>query len=214
MRGFHAAAIPALAAFLAVPANAQTRWNRHNFTVGGGAAIPRDGLEPFFETAGTFRFGYGFRFHRNFQADAGLDAAFQAARVDDFYESQLGPLRIRDYQYFVPLGGRVVVPAGGEQVQFYAGGGAAYLRYQEGIQQPFGDYGPRIQCPVCRARSGWGYYGTVGGSVAFDRGNHFRLGGGVRVYRATTTGDSFGSLPAVQTQDRWINALVEFTFSF
>jgi hypothetical protein len=198
----------------AIPLHAQSSWAKHNFTLGGGAAIPRDGLEPYFDTAGAFRFAYGFRFLRNFQADAGVDVAFQAAGVDDYYYSYYGPLRIRDYQYFVPLGGRIVLPFARERVQFYAGGGGAYLRYSEIVTQPFGEGGFRVECPPCRARSGWGYYGLAGGSVALDRGNHFRMGGGVTVYRATTSGDSFGALPRFETRDRWINALMEFTFSF
>jgi hypothetical protein len=214
MRSFELLKFAAPLVLLAIPSDAQMPWGKHNFTVGGGAAIPRDDLAPFFETTGALRFGYGYRFHRYFQADAGLEVGFQAARIRDFFESQFGDLRIRDYQYFVPLGGRVVVPFADEKAQFYAGGGGAYLRYSEIIRQPFGDSGFRIDCPVCRSRSGWGYYGMVGANVALDRGRHFRLGGGLRVYRAKTEGDSFGTLPAVRTQDRWINPMLEFTFSF
>ena len=155
---------------------------------------------------------YGFRFHRYFQADAGLDTVFQAARVRDFLPSAFGSLRIRDFEFLVPLGGRVVMPLGSERVQFHAGGGGAYLRYTERLSQPF--QGVQFGCAECGARSGWGYYGLVGGSAALDRDGHFRLGVESRVYRGRTEGDPLGDVRRVRTTDRWINILGTFTLSF
>jgi hypothetical protein len=71
-----------------------------------------------------------------------------------------------------------------------------------------------LECTACRARSGWGYYALLGGSVALDRAQHFRLGVTSRVYRGTTEGDPFGPLPPVQTKDHWVNTAAEFTFAF
>lgn len=196
------------------PVWAQSSFRKHNFVVGGGAAIPGGDVEPYFSTVPTFRFGYGYRFMRFFQADAGLDVGFGAAKIKDYYDSEFGELRIRDYQYMLPLGGRVVIPIADERVQLYAGGGAAWLKYAEVVRQPFANYGYRIDCPVCRTRSGWGSYGLAGASVALDSGRMFRLGVTTKVYRATTDGDSFGTLPAIRTKDRWINVAAEFTISF
>ena len=196
------------------PVWAQSSFRKHNFTAGGGVAMPGGDVEPYLRNAPAFRVGYGYRFMRLFQADIGLDVGMGAARIRDFYDSQFGELRIRDYQYMVPLGGRVVIPLADERVQLYAGGGAAWLKYAEVVRQPFSGSGYRIDCPVCRSRSGWGSYGLAGASVALDQGKMFRLGVTTKVYRATTDGDSFGTLPAIRTKDRWVNIAGEFTISF
>ena len=196
------------------PVWAQSTYKKHNFSAGAGAALPGGDLDPYLRTAPALRINYGYRFLRLFQADIGLDVGIGSARIKDFYESQFGELRIRDYQYMLPAGGRVVVPLADEKVQLYAGGGAAWLKYAERVRQPFADSGYTIECPVCRSRSGWGTYGLVGGSVALDRAKMFRLGVTTKVYRATTDGDSFGTLPAIRTKDLWINLAGEFTISF
>ena len=205
---------PLLASLMVAPALAQTGHHKHFFTVGAGAGVPSGDLKPFLEDSPAFRFNYGYRFHRYFQADAGMDVVFHAAGVNDYYQSNAGDLRIRDYQYFVPLGGRAILPLARDRVLLSFGGGGAYLRYQESIRQPYGEYGPRVDCPPCRSRSGWGYYGLIGGSVALDRRKMFRLGVTSRVYRAETSGDAFGAVPAVRTRDQWVNTVAEFTVSF
>jgi hypothetical protein len=199
---------------LAASCFAESRYHRHNFYLIGGPGIPGSEVGQFFRTAPLFGFNYGYRFHRLFQVESGLDTVFQAADVRDFLRTDFGPLRIRDYQHMWPIGGRVVIPLGGEKVRLNAGGGAAWLRYQERVRQPFGGGFYQIQCPPCRSRSGWGGYGLVGFSVALDRGGHFRLGSNVKVYRARTSGDAFGPLPPIETRDRWVNAAAEFSFSF
>jgi len=191
---------------------AQARFPRHHFTVGGGGGIPDADLKPFLDTSPVVRVNYGYRFTRNFQADFGLDTVFHAANVRDFLQSQVGDLRIKDYQFLLPFGGRVVVPW--KRLEVFGGGGPTYFRYQERVRQPFGGGNFQIDCPVCRSRSGWGYYATVGFSVALDRGQHFRLGASSRVYRGDTSGDAFGPLPALQTRDHWINSAAELTLSF
>ena len=198
---------------LAAPLAAQTGYRKHSLRLSMGAGLPRADLKPFFEDSFNLGFGYGYRFHRNFQADIGLDTVFYAARVEDYYQTQYGELRIRDKQYLVPFGGRAIVPLGGERVLFYGGGGGTYMRYQESIRQPFGDY-YRFDCPVCRSRSGWGYYAVLGVSFSLDRSGHLRLGAGSRVYRGETSGDALGALPPIRTQDRWLTTMGEFTLSF
>jgi hypothetical protein len=190
---------------------AQPAFRKHNFSVGGGAGIPRGEIKPFLSTSPVLRIGYGWRFHRNFQADIGFDTVFHAAKIRDFVDSDFGALRIKDYQFMLPFGGRAIIPLG--RVQLFAGGGPSWVRYQERIRQPLGNV-LQIDCPPCRDRGGWGYYGVAGGSVALDRAQHFRLGMTVRVIRATTDGDAFGDVPAIQTKDHWINTAAEFTFSF
>ncbi len=190
------------------------RYHKHNFTTALGAGLPRADLLASFKDSVGVTFGYGYRFHENFQVETGLDTIFHAAEVRDFYESPVGDLRIRDYQFMLPIGGRAILPLARGRLQFYGGGGAAWLRYQESIRQPFGEAYFRIDCVPCRSRGGWGYYGLVGASVALDRRQHFRLGVTAKMYRAKTSGDAFGTLPPFTTRDRWLNVFGEFGVSF
>ncbi|MBI4875062.1 MAG: outer membrane beta-barrel protein [Acidobacteria bacterium] len=191
---------------------AQSRYTRHNFTAGMGAGLPRGDLSGYFGSSFGMKVGYGDRFHQFFQADAGFDTLFGAAGVRDYLNSDWGALRIKDYQFFVPLGGRAILPLARERLLFYGGGGAAYLRYQERVRQPSNYY--RIDCPVCRSRDGWGYYGLLGASVALDRHGTFRLGFATRVYRGHTAGEQLGQLGALRTRDLWVQTFGEFGVGF
>ncbi|MBI1896980.1 MAG: hypothetical protein HYZ57_07950 [Acidobacteria bacterium] len=207
MRRFFAVAL------LAAPALAAD-FHRHNFWVDLGGARPGGDLKPVFSDSFVLGFGYGYRLHEYFQAEAGLDTVFGAAGVREFLPSFVGDLRIRDYQWLLPMGGRVIVPLGSERVLFSAGGGGVYMRYGERLRQPFQYSTIRFECPVCLSRDGWGYYGLVGANVALDRAAHFRVGVTSRVYRGKTDGEPLGALPAVRTRDRWVNVAGEFAVSF
>ncbi|MCC6345283.1 MAG: outer membrane beta-barrel protein [Bryobacterales bacterium] len=202
-----------LAASLAIPiAMPGQDYPHHNFRAGLGAGVPGADLRPFFDPKFGFTVGYGYRFHRYFQADIGLDTVVGAAGVRDFAETPLGYRRIRDFQYLVPMGGRVILPLAQGRFQFFAGGGGTYMRYSERISQPNSYY--QIDCPFCTSRGGWGYYATAGFQVALDRYQHFRFGMGPRVYRGHTDGEPLGAVPGVRTRDQWINLMAEFGFSF
>jgi hypothetical protein len=198
---------------LAAVASAE-EYQRHSFHVDLGAAQPRGELRSLFSDSFLAGAGYGFRFHEFFQADIGFDTVFGAAGVRDFAPSVVGDLRIRDYQSFLPFGGRVILPLGAERFRVYGGGGGAYMRYSERIRQPFADSGFRIDCSVCSSRHGIGYYGLVGVDLALDQAQHFRIGVGGRVIRGETEGDPIGAVPARRTEDRWINVFARFSFSF
>jgi len=86
------------------------------------------------------------------------------------------------------------------------------MRYAELLRQPSEDF--RIDCPVCAARDGWGYYGLADVSVYLDRRQHFRVGAVSKVYRGHTQGDALGAAPPVRTRDHWINTYAQFGFSF
>ncbi len=174
--------------------------------------MPRGELKPFLGPATTLQVGYGYRFQRYFQVDGGLETVFGAGDVRDFLETNFGPLRIRDYAFFIPMGGRAVLPLWNERIQIYGGGGGAYVRYTELLRQP-SDF-VRIACPPCSSRSGWGTYAQAGFNVALDRNRLFRLGVRARMYRATTDGDSIAGLPPVETRDRWSNVAAVFSFTF
>jgi hypothetical protein len=195
------------------PAFAQ-EYTRHSFTVSTGAGDPRADLRPWFSTSPLVGVEYGYRFHRNFQVDGGFDAVFGAADIRDFLPTAFGDLRIRDRQYFVPFGGRVILPLADERVHIYGGLGGAYMRYAESIQQPFQDGSFKVPCSVCATRDGFGYYGIAGLNFSFDRARMFRFGAGTRVYRGYTSGDALGATPAGETNDRWLNVFGSFSFTF
>lgn len=203
---------PALLLAAAAALLGQSYYPRHNISFGAGGASPRAALRGYFETRPAVTLSYGYRFMRNFQADVGLDTVFGAAGVRDFFESPLGPLRIRDYQFLIPFGGRAVLPLAAERLLAFGGAGGAYMRYSELIRQP-SDY-LRVDCPVCGSRSGWGYYALAGASVFVDRGRHFRTGVTAKMYRGHTEGDPLGAMPGLRTRDHWLQIYGEFGVSF
>jgi hypothetical protein len=190
----------------------QRDFQKNHFTAGLGVALPGGDLKPFYKSAFGWSVAYGYRPVKWLQADFGYDGAYNAADVNAYQSSGYGPLRIADYQTFIPLGGRVVLPLAHGRVELYGGGGGAYARYSESLRQP-DDY-TRIGCPSCQARDGWGYYAMVGGSVALDAGQRLRLGVVTRAYRVETKGAIVGVLPSWRTDDRWLNTYLTLTASF
>jgi len=184
----------------------------HTVTFGAGAGLPRGELNGLFKDSGGISAGYGYRFSRYFQADTGLDVLFGAAGVREFLQTGLGDLRIKDYEFLIPFGGRAILPLARGRLLISGGGGGAYLRYIERVNQP--SYYFRVDCPICTSRSGWAYYGLVGTSVALDRLQHFRFGVTGKVYRGHTNGEPLGQTPPVETRDHWINVFGDLSFSF
>lgn len=184
----------------------------HNFTFNAGGVNPGGQLKSFMGAAPAVGFSYGYRFSRYLQADAGLDVSFGAANVSQFVNTDLGVTRIRDREYMLPFGGRAIAPLLKGRLLLAGGGGAAYLRYSESIQQV--NYYYQVSCPTCTSRSGWGPYGLASGSYFLDSGRHFRVGVTSMFIRAHTNGDTVGNVPGVRTSDHWANVYGELGFSF
>ncbi len=202
-----------LAILAAIAAPLAAEWYpKHNFTFGVGGAQPKDDLSGFFQDRPGISVAYGYRFSRYFQLDGGLDTVFGAAGVRDYLDSPFGYLRIRDYQFFVPMGGRAILPTARGRLLFFGGGGAAWMKYTELLRQPSDYY--RFECPVCTSRSGWGGYAQAGVNYFLDSAQHFRIGLTTKVYRGYTEGEPFADVPGVRTHDRWLNILGDFGFSF
>ena len=195
-----------------MPLAAQTRYPKHNFTVGAGASLPGGELTGRFSNRPGISVGYGYRLLNYLQVDGGLDTVFGAAGVRDFLQTDMGYVRIRDFQWLIPFGGRLILPVRGGRLLLSAGGGGAYMRYSERLQQPSSYY--HFGCPNCNSRSGWGNYALVGGSVALDHYQRFRVGVTSKFYRGHTDGAAVGALPAAETLDRWINLFADFTVTF
>ena len=200
-----------VALWLTVSLSAQDLFPKHYINFGPGIGLPRGEINEYFKTKPAVTANYAYRFHRYFQTDAGYDAVFGAADVRDFLTTQLGNLRIRDYQHFVTFGGRGVVPMAQGRVLFSAGGGGVFMRYQESVQQP-SDF-LRFACPKCTARTGWGNYAVA--SVRFStRWQRVWFGITTKVIRGRTEGDPFAGLPTSRTKDHWLNTFGEVGFAF
>lgn len=202
-----------LLAAATIQPSASQSFQRHHITAGLGAGIPGKDLSNVYNNAVSWTFGYGFRPIQYLQADFGLDTVYNAARVNEFLNNpQFGFVRIRDFEFMMPVGGRVVLPLADGKYQIYAGGGAAYLRYTERLRQPSQFF--NIACPICQARSGWGHYFLMGGDVSLTSGGALRFGVTSRIYQGSTDGPSVGQIPAVETRDRWVNTYVHLSLSF
>jgi hypothetical protein len=187
-------------------------YQRHHITTGLGVATPQGELNDYYQSAFSWSFAYGYRPASFFQVDLGYDGAYNAARVNDYYESStFGAVRIRDFQHYIPVGGRLVLPLANGKAELFGGGGGAYMRYSEGLRQP-SEY-IRLDCPVCNARDGFGFYALAGGNVAVNRSQTLRLGVTTKMYEGTTDGLSVGIIPAAKTKDRWVNVYFNLTLS-
>jgi hypothetical protein len=197
---------------LATPLVAQLHYPKHYVTFGAGPALPGGDLSAVFDNKPAVSVAYGYRLRRYFQADMGLDAVFGSAGVRDFLSSELGSLRIRDFEYLVPFGGRLLLPLKQGRVMFSGGGGGAYLRYSEKLRQPTTQF--RFECPTCTSRSGWGTYALVNASVGIDHFQRFRAGVTSKLYRASVDGGQLGLVAPGKTSDRWVNIFADFTVTF
>lgn len=207
--GIRCVALPLL---IALPLAAQGYYPHHNFTFGAGAGRPRGDLGPFLDDAPGVSIGYGYRFLRYLQADAGLDILFGAAGVRDFLITEVGDFRIKDREYFLPFGGRAIAPFFDGRLLISGGAGGVWLKYHERINQP--SYTYRIDCPICTSRSGWGYYALANASYFLDSYQHFSAGVTVREIRGHTNGEPLGDVPGFKTKDRWLELQAQFGFSF
>jgi hypothetical protein len=199
--------------FLAASAWAQdNEYHRHNFTFGVGPAIPVGNSTTYLSTAPLIDFGYGYRFNRLFQADAGFQVAFGAANNQNAELTDFGPVQGGDHEFMIPLGGRVYIPQPFKRFEVSAGGGTAYLHYSETVSSGGSDVS--IGCYSCTSRGGWGGYGLGNVSYFLDEAKNFRVGTTFQFIAASTNGDAVGNVPAIKTTDHWTNILFEFGFSF
>ncbi len=201
-----------VAALAVFPLLAEDYYPHHNITFGVGAGVPQDQIKRFMNTRPGIELGYGYRFYRYFQADLGLNMIFGAANVEDYVTTSLGPVRVGDREYMLPMGGRAILPIKSGRFLLAAGGGGIWLKYTERLSQP--SYYYRVDCPFCTSRSGWGSYALGNASYFLDQGQHFRVGVTAQFVRGHTNGQAINNVPAIETTDRWMNIFGEIGFSF
>ncbi len=201
-------------ALVSSAAFAQEEVRHHNITASIGAAVPVGSSTNYFSTAPLVAFGYGYRFNRLFQADAGIQFAFGAANNQNTEITDFGPMQGGDHEFMVPLGGRVYVPQPFKRLEVSAGGGGAYLHYSETI--PSSAYGSFYQnfCYSCTSRGGWGGYGMANVNYFLDSNHMFKVGTTLQYISAATNGDAVANIPAIKTTDHWANVLFQFGISF
>lgn len=186
-------------------------FHHNNIVVGVGPAIPVGNATDYLSTAPFFKVGYGYRFNRLFQADAGLQIAFGAANNQNAVLTDLGQVQGGDREYMLPLGGRIIAPLPYKRIEASAGGGAVYLHYSE--TAPSNPY-YSVNCYSCTSRGGWGGYGLANVSYFLDDNHNFRVGTTLQYIAASTNGQAVANFPANKTTDHWIDLSFEFGVSF
>jgi hypothetical protein len=192
--------------------NAQSEnYHHNNLTVGIGPAMPVGNSTNYLNTAPLVTFGYGYRFKRWFQVDAGLQIAFGAANNQNAEITDFGSIQGGDHEFMIPLGGRIYIPTPFKRIEASAGAGTAYLHYGETV--PSNGYTTN-NCYSCTSRDGWGGYGLANVSYFLDSNHNFRVGTTLQYIAASTNGQAVGNIPALKTTDHWLNVAFEFGFSF
>lgn len=208
-------ALCAFAAFVALTgicfAQDNEELHHYNITVGGGAAIPTGNSTSYLSTAPLFAVGFGYRFDRWFQADAGFQAAFGAANNQNAQITDFGQVQGGDHEFMLPLGGRLYIPSKWKRFQPSVGAGTVYLHYSETV--PSNVYYAN-NCYNCTSRGGWGGYGLGDLSYFLDDAHNFRVGTQLQYFVANTNGQAVGNIPALKTTDHWVNIVFEFGLSF
>ncbi|NOT59254.1 MAG: hypothetical protein HOP19_03405 [Acidobacteria bacterium] len=175
----------------------------------GGAFVDATGdLNGIFKNAPLVGGSLAYRPLRNFQVEGGLDAVFGAARVNGAGQlSGGGTLKTTDREYFLLLGGRLVLPFKQEKFLWSAGVGGAVASYNE---VPVSVPGVRIICNGCGSRQGGGYY--ILNSFTTKINPNFGIGVTAKAILVNTEGDRLDTSLPFKSRDKW--ATVALTFSF
>ncbi len=121
-----------------------------------GRANPGGDLKSAFSNGIFGGVNIGYRFQRYLQADIGFDFSRGAANVNRSINTTGGVRSVGDTEYFIPLGGRLVLPIAKERALLSAGGGFAFLKYSEVGRAA--NANEEIICSSCASRSGRGAY--------------------------------------------------------
>jgi hypothetical protein len=186
-------------------------FHRHNVTAGVGPAIPTGGDTSYLSPAPFVSVGYGYRFSRFLQADVGFQATFGAANNPFTEVTDLGNIKGGDREYFIPFGGRVIIPTPFNRIEVSAGGGGVHLHYSETVPS---SYYYQNNCYSCASRGGWGAYGLANISYFLDDNHTFHVGTTGEFVSAKLNGESVGATPANSSTDHWMNISFEFGIGF
>ena len=179
---------------LALPVVAQPVF-RHNLTVGAGAGVPLfERSRVTWEDSPLISAGYGYRFHRNLQADVMFSTTLSpGAKIFAVVPGQEGGGRIDSYLF----GGRTIAPLRGGRLLLSFGLGAVHERFSA----------PPLALRVSLDETGWGGYALAGAGVALDQRGRFRLS-------ITPRAQLVNALLPLLHRNRWLMLPVEFGVSF
>lgn len=187
--------------------------HHNNVTFGVGPAMPEGNSTAYLNTAPIISVGYGYRFNRLFQADAGFQLAFGAANNQNPEQTDVGVVQGGDHEYMLPLGGRIYLPLHLHRIEASVGAGGVYLHYSETApSNPY--YGSSGNCYTCTSRGGWGGYGLGNVSYFLDENHSLHVGVTFQYIAGSTNGQPVASIPAVKTTDHWANIFFEAGLSF
>ncbi len=188
-----------------VTASAQSKvdFPRKSVELQIGGVFPGGELGDNFGPAVVVGGGFGYRVLRNLQLDGGLDVAFGAARASRSIQLAGGGVRkVTNYEVFLPLGARWVLPRSDEQFQFSFGGGYSPLLYTEAALPA--SQSEQIRCFSCQERTGGGPFAQVG--VEFlDQQKRWGYGLAFKAFEGKTEGPTLGTGIPFRTNDRWFN---------
>jgi len=162
--------------FVCVPfLAAQTAYLKQTVGVGVGIGTPHGRFfGDLFTNAPGLVAEYGFRLHRNVQADVGLETLINGWGDNVCDLRYTSPAT--NAEFLVPFGGRGILPLNGGRVLLSLGGGGAYMKYTS----------PCRGSSFTNTSDAWGVYGLGAASVAVDAARRFRVGIVTRYYRAET----------------------------
>jgi hypothetical protein len=144
------------------------------------------------QSATSLGFSYGYRLHKNIEAETGLHLALDP--TGDVC-SRFGCTDAGDRYYWVPFGLRFIAPLYGGRVELGVGGGGLWEKY---TSTSLGTNATPYE------RHGWGGYFVGSAAVALDHSRHFWLGAAPRWFLANPR----------YARDRWFQVTGEFGFRF
>lgn len=173
------------AALIAMPLFAQD-YNRKSLSVGVGGAIPD--VNGAMDGGIAVSLNFGYRFTRYIQADIGFQSSFNKDYRDYYPKSGAGSGTTTEF--FVPAGGRIVIPVWNGRIEPSFGLGGVYA-YDKGE-----NYGNNHQ---------GGVYGLGGITYALDSHRRHRVGVTVRYINIMSAG---------RPHPEWVNVMGEYTYSW
>ena len=130
---------------------------------------------------------YGRRFTRFIQLDTGFESSFNKDYRN--YYPKYGTGLTTSTSFFVPVGGRIVIPLMQGRLEPSFGGGGVYAWDKNNPYQ----------------QNQGGVYGLAGGSYALDSRHRHRVGATLRYMNMMSAG---------RPHPRWLNVFGEYSYSW
>jgi hypothetical protein len=172
-------------AILALPLCAQTYDYPNRVSVGIGRAIPAG--QSAFDSGTLIGINFARRYTRNIQGDLGLQTSFNT----DYrrFVPGTGAGLTTNTTYFVPVGGRIVVPVWDGRMEPSFGLGGVYVYDQRAVN----------------SHHQGGAYGLAGVNYAVDSLQRHRVGITVRYFNIMSAG---------RPHPQWVNVSGEYSYSW